>query len=574
MHNLPEYQKVIRDSLADIEPIVEKYTAKESPLEDSDALAVATNFQKAREHCRERLASDFPKIMLYGVYNSGKSTLLNALMGEERAAVGDIPKTDKITSYQWKGYELLDTPGINAPIEHQRISIEALAQCQVVFFVISAARSFENKAIFEAMRDVVRRDKHLFIVLNDKEGLGQDNSQLSDVQRSIQSNLINVGFSREQAASFRLCVVDAKMALEGRLMHDEALVTASGILDLERLAVEEIKRVNGFGIVADLCGYLSGMLTPFVEQLRLAGNAKSDNKLSEFLTIRKEYSEFCATLESKIVAEAAPMPNAIMACFPSVENASAAQSIDDAVLKEKISSVYSEYGDTIHALFSREVADYRNRLAEQLQQVLDVVPVGDAATPEVNEDMTRRFGEILTNQPQARAPEAVAISGNELCDKIDKFSSVLGGTSIASTVLKLPIPLPVPPVLLPVGAVLMLLPKLFRAIFGKSEAELENERIEAQAAAMRRAEEEHARDVALWRQQLRQHCQDIAASFLREVKNNTRTTLDNMFNPILIGAEDEFRARNIAGKEIIADAGRLQDILAQLTTARSVLVEL
>lgn len=264
MDSLPEYQKVIRDALTNIESIEKKYTGKNSPLEDSDVISLVTNFQTAREHCKERLASNFPKIMLYGVYNSGKSTLINALMGEERADVDDIPMTYKITSYMWNGYELLDTPGINAPIEHEKISLDALTQCQVVFFVISAAHSFENKVIFEAMRDVVKQGKHLFIVLNDKEGLGLDNSQLFDVQRSVQSNLINVGFSKEQAASFRLCIVDAKMALEGRLMQDEALVSASGILDLERLALEEIKRVNGFGIAADLCGYLSKTFTPFV----------------------------------------------------------------------------------------------------------------------------------------------------------------------------------------------------------------------------------------------------------------------------------------------------------------------
>lgn len=263
------------------------------------------------------------------------------------------------------------------------------------------------------------------------------------------------------------------------------------------------------------------------------------------------------------------MPNVIMACFPSVENANRVQSFDDGVLKEKISSVYSEYGDTIHALFSREVADYKNRLAEQLQQVLNLAPLGSAATPSVNEDMTRRFGELLASQPLVKAPETVAISRNEMCDRIDEVSSVLGATSMASVVLKLPIPLPLPPILLPVGAALMVLPKLFRAIFGKSDAELENERIEAEAAARRRAEEEHARDVALWRQQLRQQCQDIAASFLREIKRNVRFTLDSMFNPLLKGVEDEFRARNLAGKEIIADVGRLQEILAKLSIART-----
>ena len=38
-------------------------------------------------------------IMVYGVYNAGKSTLINALVGEEVAATDDVPLTDKITAY-------------------------------------------------------------------------------------------------------------------------------------------------------------------------------------------------------------------------------------------------------------------------------------------------------------------------------------------------------------------------------------------------------------------------------------------------------------------------------------------
>ena len=32
-------------------------------------------------------------IMVYGVYNAGKSTLINALIGKEVAEVDDVPKT-------------------------------------------------------------------------------------------------------------------------------------------------------------------------------------------------------------------------------------------------------------------------------------------------------------------------------------------------------------------------------------------------------------------------------------------------------------------------------------------------
>ncbi|WP_172452641.1 GTPase [Chromatium okenii] len=36
-----------------------------------------------------------PVVMVFGVYNAGKSTLLNAMLGEERASMADKPETDK-----------------------------------------------------------------------------------------------------------------------------------------------------------------------------------------------------------------------------------------------------------------------------------------------------------------------------------------------------------------------------------------------------------------------------------------------------------------------------------------------
>lgn len=43
--------------------------------------------------CAERLNDLNPKLMVYGIYNADKSTLVNALMGGEYAPVGDVPTT-------------------------------------------------------------------------------------------------------------------------------------------------------------------------------------------------------------------------------------------------------------------------------------------------------------------------------------------------------------------------------------------------------------------------------------------------------------------------------------------------
>ena len=59
-----------------------------------------------------------PTIMFYGLYNAGKSTLINALCQEYVAKTGDVPTTAAIQPVPWEGYSLVDTPGINAKDAH------------------------------------------------------------------------------------------------------------------------------------------------------------------------------------------------------------------------------------------------------------------------------------------------------------------------------------------------------------------------------------------------------------------------------------------------------------------------
>ena len=546
MQGLSAYQTVIREALRELEPLAARYGAEDSPLGRGEAAKLAQTYRQAREHCEERLEADRPRVMLYGVYNAGKSTLLNALLGREEAAIGDTPTTARLSSYLWNGYELLDTPGINAPIEHEIISREALTRCQVVFFVVSAANSFENMAIFEAMRDVARQGKRLFIVLNDKENKGADHPDMTRVRQAVQRNLMAVGFDAEQAAAFRLCVINAKFALLGRLHRNDKLVESSGILELERLAVEEIRRVNGFALAADLCGYLHAAFAPLAGQLARIDEGGDAVSRNDFLQARREYAEFRAALEGKIRNECASLERAFMGCFPSLETVTAASvGMDAESVGDGIRQAWDRRGEAVDQLVREEIERYRHRLAAQLRHILTSPSV---AVP-----------------PAAGVPDA-SVSGNELCDKVEAVGSILGGTTLATAVLKIPLPV-LGPLSIPAGLALTILPRIFRALFGKSQAELENERIEAEAAERRRVEEENARNIALWRQELRHYCQDLTQDFLRAAKERASAMLEAAFAGVFADAEAEMLAREASGREILADAARLQTILERLSRA-------
>jgi len=66
--------------------------------------------EKINSHIDHKLNHFKPTIMLYGVYNAGKSTLLNAIFGQDEMAItGDAPETSEVKPYSYNGYTIYDT---------------------------------------------------------------------------------------------------------------------------------------------------------------------------------------------------------------------------------------------------------------------------------------------------------------------------------------------------------------------------------------------------------------------------------------------------------------------------------
>lgn len=110
-----------------------------------------------------------PSIMFYGVYNAGKSSVINALVGEEIAKVGDIPTTATIQNINWNGFTLVDTPGIVANDEHTEIAEQEIKRNDVILFVVDDIGTFENIAVSTAILKIITTGKPIIVVVNQKE---------------------------------------------------------------------------------------------------------------------------------------------------------------------------------------------------------------------------------------------------------------------------------------------------------------------------------------------------------------------------------------------------------------------
>jgi len=226
---------------------------------------------------KEKIQDFKPSLMLYGTYNSGKSTLLNALYGEEeKAKTGDWPETSKITAYDWNGYTIYDTPGIDAPQEHEELTQDHLDKTEIVLFIVSDDGAFEEDYIYEKLADIVIVGKPLVFILNNKTGA--DELELNQAIVSINKKLIEIGDRRgidKIETKVHVLFVDAQTALDGKLQNEQLLIEDSNIQMIES-EINRLFKSSGMGeVVANLNRYFEQYIDYLIESV----NNKVDNAL-------------------------------------------------------------------------------------------------------------------------------------------------------------------------------------------------------------------------------------------------------------------------------------------------------
>ncbi len=131
---------------------------------------------------------DIPKIAIVGRPNAGKSSIINALIDEERHIVTDIAGTTRdsiYTRYNKFGFEfyLVDTAGIRKKtkvtddIEYYSVirSIRAIEASDVCILMIDATRGIESQDV--SIFSLIQKNKKGLVVVVNKWDLVEDKSQ-------------------------------------------------------------------------------------------------------------------------------------------------------------------------------------------------------------------------------------------------------------------------------------------------------------------------------------------------------------------------------------------------------------
>ncbi len=194
-------------------------------------------------------------VAIVGEPNVGKSTLLNALLNEERAIVSDIAGTTRDTIedelvINGIGFRFIDTAGIRETkdvVESIGIqkTFEKMEQAQVVLFILDGRWMMEAGSL-EAVKIEFEKIKNKFplkpvVVIANKADL------LSEEQKSnIQSTIDNLLFL---SAKQKVGIDELKNTLlsfvnTGALRNNETIVTNTRHYDSLLKALEEVQKVK------------------------------------------------------------------------------------------------------------------------------------------------------------------------------------------------------------------------------------------------------------------------------------------------------------------------------------------
>lgn len=196
-----------------------------------------------------RLLKEGIKTAIVGRPNAGKSSLLNALLREERAIVTDIPGTTRDTleehiTIEGIPFHIIDTAGIHDTEDVvEKIGVDkaknAIAGAELILYILDSSMEFqeEEKEIVELIRD-----KNVIVLLN-KSDLQQKMDE-AVIRKIIDAPILSISIKKEEGLKEFYDIIK-EMFFHGEITLKDGAMISNERQHMEmKKALESLMRVK------------------------------------------------------------------------------------------------------------------------------------------------------------------------------------------------------------------------------------------------------------------------------------------------------------------------------------------
>jgi small GTP-binding protein len=398
----------------------------------------STDLQRFRE-ATEQLAGLF-LLVIAGEFNSGKSSFINALLGERVLPEGVTPTTDRInllhhgpavTEHAVEAYllerthpaELLrelsvvDTPGTNAIIRrHEELTRDFIPRADLVLFVTSADRPF-SESEREFLERIREWGKKIVFIVNKIDILASDDER-NEVLTYVRDNATALLGETPQVFP-----VSARWAVQARGSGDTALWEQSGFDAVEEYLLKTLDQEERIRLK---------LLNPLNVGLRLAGRYKESaferlKLLSQDIEALQSIDAQLALFHQEMLRDFEPRLARLDLLLNEMEGRGH-RFFEETIRISRIRSLLDS--ESIKRAFEREVVgDTPQQLEAEVGRLIDwIVERNLKVWQDVNQFVDRRRLSLHQEGMLGEVPTTFSYNRQALLDSVGRVSrEVIGG---------------------------------------------------------------------------------------------------------------------------------------------------
>lgn len=502
-----------------------------------------------------RIEQETPTLMFYGVYNAGKSTLLNAIIGKEVASMADVPETHQVTPYLWNGYRLYDTPGINGPEKDFVLSRSELVKHNIILFLVDDSDSFDSKIVSEEIVQIIESGKPLILVMNNKQTIDGESDENGVAKRGkLYQNISKV--AQEQGISrvedkFSFIMIDADTALTARLQNKKLLLESSALEELEDLILHTLKSQEGFNFLMSPLMMMEQQASKIQDYLSNQLKSQDETELNKLINnLRDRRVDLLNLLKTKVNSKL---------------------EVTKSLVLQKLMN-----GDMVEADLEEANAEIKQMLQVELEQAMEFVQV-DITSFTTKFNVNSKYQQ-MNDGSQVNVVSSLSTSTMEQIPNVttEVIQTVMQNQIIAKGAEKILAKMILPKIIstpIPIVNVLLIAKTIFDVISIIDKQKREKEQINAQVAAANAQQEE-----ALYKRQqaIQQLKSQLDVEFYRmneEILRNIDQTVKEAFSQCINQLENELKVVKSVSETLynqLNDVATLQESVNELKMQLSI----